>query len=115
MRARVSVAVNASELRIVGRNLVAVGADRTMVRNREPSVVEGCSCPRGRRMAGVACCRVIGSDVVRDRTAQGLCTEPVSGVAPVACGVRRGQRIVVAGVAQVAGRRQVSASEGPTG
>ena len=82
------VAVDAGELRIIRRNLVAVGADRTMVRNGEICVIERRAQPVSGRMAAIARGWVTGSDVVRDRTAQGLCTDPFSGVAAVAGGVR---------------------------
>ena len=115
MRARVSVAVNASELRIVGRNLVAVGAVRTMVRNLEPSVIKRRACPGRGRMATVASRWIAGGEVVRNRTTQSCRAVPVVEVAAVARGIGGGQRIVVTDVAQVAGGGQVIASEGPTG
>ena len=86
-----------------------------MVRNREVSVIKRRACPGRGRMATVASRWVAGGEVVRDRTAQSCRAVPVGEVAAVARGIGGGQRIVVAGVAQVAGRGQVSASEGPTG
>ena len=112
---RGGMAVDAGKLRIVGGNLVTVSADRTMVRNREVSVIEGCAQPIGGGVAAIASRRVASSDVVRDRATQSLCAVPVSEVTAVARGVRGGQRIVVADVAQVARRSQVSAGEGPAG
>jgi len=69
VRTRVGMTIDTRKLRVVGRDLVAIRADRTMMRDREPSVIKGCSCPRGRRVAGVAGRWIAGGDVVRDRTA----------------------------------------------
>ena len=66
VRTRIRMAIDTCKLRVVGRDLVAIRADRTMVRDREPSVIKGCSCPHGRRVAGVAGRWIAGGDVVRD-------------------------------------------------
>ena len=88
---RVRMAIDACKLRVVGRNLMAVCAHRIVMRDREPGVIKGCSCPRRRRMAGVAGCGIAGRDVVRDRAAQGLRTVPIRLVASIAGRVRRGE------------------------
>ena len=62
-----------------------------MVRDREIGVIKGCSCPRRRRVAGVARCWIPGGDVVRDRAAQGLRTVPIRQVASIAGRIRRGE------------------------
>ena len=49
---------------------MAIGADRTVVRNREPRVVEGSAGPRGRRVARVAGSRITRSNVIWHRAAQ---------------------------------------------
>ena len=69
VRTRIRMAIDTCKLRVVGRDLVAIRADRTMMRDREPSVIKGCSCPRGRRVAGVAGRWIAGGNMVRDRTA----------------------------------------------
>ena len=43
------VAINTGKLRIIRRNLVAIAADRSVVGNREPRVIESRAGPRGRR------------------------------------------------------------------
>ena len=101
---RGGMAVDAGKLRIIGGDLVTVSADRTMVRNREIRMVKRCARPTGGRVTAVASRRVARGDVVRDRASQGLRAIPVSDVTAVARGVRCGQRIVTADVAQVARR-----------
>ena len=85
------MAIDAGELRIVSRHLMAVGANGTMVRNREVGVVERGVQPVGGGVARVACRRVPGSNVVRDATTEGLRAVPLRNVASIADGVRRRQ------------------------
>ena len=111
---RVGMTVDASEYRIV-RSLVTVRADRTVVRNREPRVVEGRTGPSGRRMAAVASRRIASGDMVRDRATQGLRAVPIRLVTAVARCIGGVQRIVVSNMAQSAGGGKVRACQCPTG
>lgn len=91
-----SVAIDASEAGEIGRNLMAVVADRAMVRNGEVRVIKGSAEPAGRV---VATSRVAGGweatgDVVRNGTAEGLRAGPLCDVAAVAGGIRGGQSVV---------------------
>ena len=97
------MAIDARKLRVVGRNLVTVGANRCMVRDRKPGVIEGRPSPRGRRVAGVAGRRIAGSDVVRDGAAERLRAVPIRRVAAVAIGVGACEVVVVSDVAGHAG------------
>jgi len=92
---------------------VAIIANRTIVRNREPRVIEGGSCPRGRRVARVAGGRITRRNVIRHRAAQSLRAVPIRLVTAVARCIGGVQRIVVASVAEVARRGEVSAGQGP--
>jgi len=49
---------------------VAIVANRTIVRNREPRVIERGAGPRGRRVARVAGSRITRSNVIWHRAAQ---------------------------------------------
>ena len=66
----VCMTVDAGERGVVRRNLVAIVANRTMVRNREPRVIERGAGPRGRRVARVAGSRITRSNVIWHRAAQ---------------------------------------------
>ena len=70
---------------------MAVGANRPVVRDREPGVVEGRTQPARGCVASVARCGVSSRDVVRDRAAQRLCTVPLRLVASIAGRVRRSE------------------------
>lgn len=109
------VAVDAGEAGVVGGDLVAIVADRFVVRDREISMVESCAKPSGGGVACVASSRITGGDVIRDCAAKSLRAVPIGGMAAVTRGVRRGEGVVVVDVAQVAGGRKVSAGERPTG
>ena len=106
---RVGVAVDARKLRVVGRNLVAIGTHRTVVRDREPGVVERRARPGGGRVASVAGGWIPGGEVVRDGAAQSCRAVPIRCVAWIAGRVRCGQGVTAVGrgVAQGAGGRQV--------
>jgi len=97
------VAIDAGKGGVVCRHLVAVVAHRTVVRNPKISVVESCTKPTGRRVAGIARLRVAGRDVVRHGAAERLGAEPRRLVASVTSGVRRSQAVIVADVAIRAG------------
>ena len=112
---RLGVAVDAGEAGVVGGDLVAIVADRFVVRDREISMVESCAKPTGGGVASVASSRITGGDVIRDCTAKSLRAVPIGRMAAVTRGVRRGEGVVVVDVAQVAGGRKVSAGERPTG
>jgi len=86
-----------------------------MVRDREISVAESCAKPTGGGVASVASSRIAGRDVIGNGTAKCLCAVPIGGVAAVAGRVRGGEAVIVVDVAQVAGCREVSAGESPTG
>ena len=101
---RGGVAVDAGEARIVGRYLMAVVADRSVVRNWEVGVIEGCTEPACCVVAGIAGLRVASGNVIRNGAAQRLRTEPCGLVASIARGVRCGQAVIVADVAVGAGR-----------
>ena len=72
------MAVDASKAGVVGGNLVAVVADRTVMRNREVGVVEGGAEPTGGGVASVASGWIAGSDVIRDSATESLCAGPSS-------------------------------------
>src|SRR6516165_5445974 len=85
-------------------------------------VVEGGIGPIDHVVAGIAGCREVGSDVVRNAATQSGGTLPIRLVAEIASGVRRGtQAVVVADVALVAigdhagGSHLVVALESPAG
>lgn len=101
---RRGVAIDAGKTRVVRRNLVAIAAYRSVVRDRKIGVVECSAEPTRGRVASVACLRVAGRDVVRHRAAERLRAEPRGLVAPVTRGVCRGQAVVVADVAIGASR-----------
>ena len=107
------VAVDAGKLGIVGRNLVTIRAYRTVMRDREPGVIKGRSCPRRRRVAGIAGRWVARGDVIGHRAAQSLRASPIRRVTVIAGRVRRIQQIIAADMAKGACRRQVSAGECP--
>ena len=96
---RCGVAVDAGETGIFGGHLVAIIADRTVMRNREIGVVKGRTQPGCGGVTGIAGCRVTSGKVVWHRPAQGLRAGPSSQMAAVAGGVRCCQRIVVIHVA----------------
>src|SRR5947209_1805058 len=58
------MAIDASETRVVRRDLVAVIADGAVVRDLEIRVIECGAQPTGGRVAGVARLRIAGCDVV---------------------------------------------------
>ena len=93
------VAVDAGKLRIIRRNLVAIGAHRAIMRKCEPGVIKRRAEPSGRRVTGIACRRVTGRDVVRHAAAEGLRAIPFRQVASIANGVCGSQRVIVANVA----------------
>src|SRR5215469_18477492 len=103
------MAVDTRKLRVVRRDLVAVRAHRAMVWNSEPGVIKGGSCPRGRRVAGVAGRRITCCLMVRDRATHGKGAVPIGLMAAIASSVGGGQRVVVAHMAQVAGGRKMRA------
>jgi len=113
---RARVTNDAGEHCIVRRSDVAVGADGTMVRLLEPSMVERCAEPIGRGpggVAGYASGRVLRSDMIRHAPAQRLRALPGGQMATITIGVRRSQRVVIADVARSAGRCDVGAGQSP--
>ena len=109
------MAIDARKLRVIGRNLVAVRANRSVVRDRKPGVIKGRPGPRGRRVAGVAGRRIAGGDVVRDGAAERLRAVPIGLMAAIASSVGGRQRVVVAHMAQVAGGRKMRACKRKAG
>ena len=116
---RSGVAIDASETREVGRNLVAIVALRTVMRNREErSVIECGAEPTG---SGVAAGSVAGEresrgNVIGHGATEGLRALPGGLMAAVAGGVCGGERVVaidVAGRARRFGGIGVSAGERP--
>ena len=94
---------------------MAIVANRTIVRNREPRVIERGAGPRGRRVARVAGSRITRSNVIWHRAAQSLRAVPIRLVTAVARCIGGVQRIVVANMAQSAGGGKVGACQCPTG
>ena len=116
VRVEAGVAIDAGKLRVVRRNLVAIIAHGTIVRNPEPGVVESRAQPARRCVAGIARRWVVRRKVVRDSATQGLGAIPIREVAAVASCVRRGKRVVVGDMAKGACRtRQVVAGQRPAG
>ena len=113
------VAIDAGKLRVVRGNLVAIIAHGTIVRDREPGVVESRAQPARRCVAGIARCGISCRNVVWHGTAQRLRTVPFRQVAPITGRIRRGERIVVIDVASGAGLHAasrgyyMSAGQGP--
>ena len=70
---------------------MTIRADRTIVRDLEPGVVEGRPQPRRGCVAGIAGCGISGRNVVRDRAAERLCAVPLREVASIAGRVRRSE------------------------
>ena len=115
MRSRVRVAIDARKLRVIGRNLVAVRANRSVVRDRKPGVIKGRPCPRRRRVAGVAGRRITRCLMVRDRATHSKGAVPIGLMAAIASSVGGRQRVVVADMAQVAGGRKMRARKRKAG
>src|SRR6516165_3670449 len=124
----VGVAATAGSRQIVTtrRGAVAQRALHSSVQASERKagvvVVKGGVGPIDHVVAGVAGCREVGSDVVRNAATQSGGALPIRLVAEIASGVGGGaQRVVVRGVALVAichhacGRHLVIALEGPAG
>lgn len=85
---RGGVAVDACEAGVVGGHLMAVVADRTMVRDREIRVIEGRAQPTRRGVASVAGLRVSGRKVIWHGAAQSLRAEPCRLVTAIARRIR---------------------------
>ena len=109
------MAINACKLRVVRRDLVAVRAHRAMVWNSEPGVIKRRPCPPRRRVAGVAGRRITCCLMVRDRASHGKGAVPIGLMAAIASSVGGRQRVVVAHMAQVAGRRKMRARKRKAG
>jgi hypothetical protein len=91
----VGVAVDTSEGGIVRGDLVAIVANRTVMRNREVGVLESGVQPAYRGVASVAGGRKSRGNMIRNQPPQSLRAVPGCLMAAVACGIRRSQRIVV--------------------
>ena len=120
-----SVAIDAGEAGEIGGDLMAVVANRAMVRNREiRSVVKGGAEPAGGVVAagsiaggGESC-----GDVVRNGAAESLRAGPLRDMAAIAGGVGGGQGVVAADMtiraglnAAVGGGNNVTAGKRPAG
>jgi len=104
---RSGVAVDAGETREVRGNLMAIVADRSMMRNREERPVIECGAqPTGSCVAagGVAGEWESSGNVIGDGATEGLRALPSGLMAAVAGGVCRGKRVVAIDVAGGAGR-----------
>jgi len=97
------VAIDTRKTGVVRGNLVAIVANRAVMRNREVGVVKGSAEPACGCMAGIASRWVARRDVIGHRAAEGLRAVPLSNVASVASCICRGERIVVVDVAIGAG------------
>src|SRR5215472_359631 len=126
MTVGVTAAAGCRQVVAAGRGAVAQGASNAGVQAGEREagvvVVEGGIGPIHHVVAGIAGCREVGSDVVRNAATQSGGTLPIRLVAEIASGVRGGtQAVVVADVALVAigdhagGSHLVVALEGPAG
>lgn len=71
------VAIDAGKAGIVGGNLMAIVAGRTMVRDREIGVIEGCAEPGRRCVARVAGGGITSGDVIGNAATKSLRTVPV--------------------------------------
>jgi hypothetical protein len=85
---RGSVAVDACEGGIVRGDLVAIVADRVVVRNGKVCVFEGGVEPAYGGVAAIAGRRKPSGDVIRHEATERLRAVPVRGVAAIAGGVR---------------------------
>src|SRR5215472_9819300 len=124
MTVGVTAATGCRQVVAARRGTVAQGASNAGVQTGEREagvvVVKGGIGPIDHVVAGIAGCREVGSDVVRNAVTQSRGTLPIRLVAEIACGVRGGtQCVVVADVALVAigdhagGSHLVVALEGP--
>jgi hypothetical protein len=114
----VGMAVDAGEAGVVSRNLMAIVANRTVMRDGEVGVIESGAQPAGGGMAGITGRRVARCDVVRDTATESLGAGPRSLMAPIAGRVRGRKAVIVVDVAGGAGslgRIRVRAGECPTG
>ena len=93
------VAVDAGKLRIIRRNLVAIGAHRAIMRKCEPRVCKRRAKPAGRRVAGITGGRIASGNVIRYAAAECLRAVPFRQMASVANGVCGSQRVIVANMA----------------
>lgn len=89
------VAIDTGKAGIVGRDLMAVVADRAVVGDGKVKMAEGGAEPAGCIVASVAGGGKPSGYVVRDGAAKSLGTVPVGQMAAIARGIRRGQAVVV--------------------
>lgn len=111
---RLRVAVDAAKSRIVGRDQMAVAANRAMMGDREVRVIERCAEPGSCVVASRATGRVAGGDVIRHAPAKRRCALPRRGVATIAVRVCRSQAVVVIDVAGAARSAYVRAGKSPS-
>jgi hypothetical protein len=115
------MAVDAGEARIVCGSLMAIVANRAVMRNREVGVVVAGAQPIGRRVATVASSGKSRGDVIGNRAAEGLRAVPLRLMTCITNRVGRGERIVVvhvaigAGLHPARGGDDVAARERPSG
>lgn len=118
---RLRMAVDTSKTTEVRRHLVAVIANRAVVRNRkERTVIESSAEPAGGVVAtsGVAGRRETCGNVIRHRAAESLRALPCCEMAAIASGVPGGERVVAIDVARRTRSFRgigVSAGQRPTG
>lgn len=113
---RIGVAVYAREVGIVCRNQMAIGADRTVVRDCKGRVVKSRAEPRGSVVASCARSWVAGGDVIGNIAAECCRALPGGNVAPVAIRIRGGEVVIAIDMALRASRAgQVESGEGPAG
>jgi hypothetical protein len=117
---RGGVAIDAGKTGVVQRYLVAIIANRPVVRNREVGVIEGGAQPAGRCVARIAGGWITRGNMVWHRTAERLRAVPLRQMAAVTGGVRGSERIIVvhvaigAGLHTAGGGHHMSPGQGPT-
>ena len=115
LMSRLRVAIDASEACVVGRNLVAVVADRTVMGNREIGVIERCAEPIGGGVASVTSGRISRGNMIWNAPAECLCAVPIGLMAAVTGGIRGRKAVIVIDMARGARRGRVCAGKGPSG
>ena len=115
LMSRLRVAIDASKARVVGRNLVAIVADRTVMGNREIGVIERCAEPIAGGVASVASGRISRRNMIRNTPAECLRTVPSGLMAAVTGGIRGRKVVIVIDMARRARRGRMCACKSPSG
>jgi len=105
--------IDAGKTRVISGNLVAIIANRLVMRNGKICMVESGAKPGCRGVASVASCWIARSHVIRDAAAQSLRAVPIGGMASIARRVCGRETVIVADMTEIAGRREMYARKRP--